>query len=101
MRHDQSSKDLSIQNEHLNQLRLIHIFQQKLADLLTYHNFVLTNYLNTDPINFDDQWNSLLLQADFIKPYICDVSKKLHELNDSGKRLLFEGAQGALLDIDS
>ena len=78
----------------------IEALKEKLADLLTYHNFVLTNYLNTDPINFDDQWNSLLLQADFIKPYICDVSKKLHELNDSGKRLLFEGAQGALLDID-
>ena len=74
--------------------------KEKLTDLLTYHNFVLTNYLNTDPINFDDQWNSLLLQADFIKPYICDVSKKLHELNDLGKRILFEGAQGALLDID-
>lgn len=78
----------------------IKTLKEKLADLLTYHNFVLTNYLNTDPINFDDQWNLLLLQADFIKPYICDVSKKLHELNDSGKRLLFEGAQGALLDID-
>lgn len=78
----------------------IETLKEKLADLLTYHNFVLTNYLNTDAINFDDQWNSLLLQADFIKPYICDVSKKLHELNDSGKRILFEGAQGALLDID-
>ena len=78
----------------------IEALKEKLADLLSYHNFVLTNYLNTDPINFDDQWNSLLLQADFIKPYICDVSKKLHELNDAGKRLLFEGAQGALLDID-
>ena len=78
----------------------IETLKEKLADLLTYHNFVLTNYLDTDPINFDDQLNSLLLQADFIKPYICDVSKKLHELNDSGKRLLFEGAQGALLDID-
>ena len=78
----------------------IEALKEKLADLLRYHNFVLTNYLNTDPINFDDQWNSLLLQADFIKPYICDVSKKLHELNDAGKRLLFEGAQGALLDID-
>ena len=78
----------------------IETLKEKLTDLLTYHNFVLTNYLNTDPINFDDQWNSLLLQADFIKPYICDVSKKLHELDSSGKRILFEGAQGALLDID-
>jgi adenylosuccinate synthase len=64
----------------------IETLKEKLADLLTYHNFVLTNYLNTDPINFDDQWNSLLLQADFIKPYICDVSKKLHELNDFRKK---------------
>ena len=78
----------------------IETLKEKLADLLIYHNFVLTNYLNTDPINLDDQWNSLLLQADFIKPYIYDVSKKLHELNGSGKRILFEGAQGALLDID-
>jgi len=78
----------------------IETLKEKLTDLLTYHNFVLTNYLNTDSINFDDQLNSLLLQADFIKPYICDVSKKLHELDSSGKRILFEGAQGALLDID-
>tara|TARA_B100000035_G_scaffold315313_1_gene335183 strand:- start:22498 stop:23823 length:1326 start_codon:yes stop_codon:yes gene_type:complete len=78
----------------------IKALKEKVTDLLKYHNFVLTNYLNTDPVNFDDQWNSLMLQANFIKPYVYDVSEKLHELNESGKKILFEGAQGALLDID-
>jgi adenylosuccinate synthase len=76
------------------------VLKNKLHELLDYHNFVLTNYLNTDAIDFDTQWNSILLQAEFIKPLICDVSKKLYEMNALGKRILFEGAQGALLDVD-
>lgn len=78
----------------------LEVLKNKLHELLDYHNFVLTNYLNTDAIDFDTQWNSILLQAEFIKPFICDVSKKLYEMNALGKRILFEGAQGALLDVD-
>ena len=74
--------------------------KHKLKDLLEYHNFVLTNYLGTDPISFEEQWLELVSQAEFIKPFIVDVSARLHALNDEGKGILFEGAQGALLDID-
>ena len=78
----------------------LELLKDKLKELLDYHNFVLTNYLHSEPINFDYQWKSLVLQAEFIKPLICDVSKKLYELKDASKNILFEGAQGALLDID-
>tara|TARA_B110000967_G_C18884651_1_gene563215 strand:- start:2379 stop:3113 length:735 start_codon:yes stop_codon:yes gene_type:complete len=42
----------------------------------------------------------MISQSEFIKPFVCDVSQKLYEVNQSGKSILFEGAQGALLDID-
>ena len=74
--------------------------KDKLRDLLEYHNFVLTKYFDTDPVNFEDQWLEIVSQAEFIKPFIVDVSARLHALNDAGKGILFEGAQGALLDID-
>ena len=68
--------------------------------LLNYHNFVLSNYLDTEQINFNELWESIEIQSEFIKPYIKDVSASIYELNSLGKSVLFEGAQGSLLDID-
>lgn len=72
----------------------------RLEEVLDYHNFVLTKYLNASPIEVQKQFDSMINQAEFIKPFVCDVSQKLYEVNQSGKSILFEGAQGALLDID-
>ena len=72
----------------------------KLEEILDYHNFVIKNYLNAEEINLNRQVDIVLEQASFIKPYVVDVSEKLYELNAQGKNILFEGAQGALLDID-
>jgi len=72
----------------------------RLKETLDYHNFVLTKYLNSSPIDLNKQFDSMISQSEFIKPFVCDVSQKLYEVNQSGKSILFEGAQGALLDID-
>ena len=73
---------------------------EKLEEILDFHNFVLKNYLNTTPVDFKKQLDEINTQADFIKPLVCDVSERLHNLNLEGKKILFEGAQGALLDVD-
>jgi adenylosuccinate synthase len=72
----------------------------KLRDILDFHNFVLKNYLKTTPIDFTKQLDEIYAQAEFIKPLVCDVSDQLYKLNSEGKKILFEGAQGALLDVD-
>ena len=72
----------------------------KLKDILDLHNFVLQNYLKTTPVDFTKQLDEIYAQAEFIKPLVCDVSDQLYKLNSEGKKILFEGAQGALLDVD-
>ena len=72
----------------------------KLEDILDLHNFVLKEHLDTKPIDFKRQLDEIYIQAEFIKPLVCDVSDELYKINSLGKKILFEGAQGALLDID-
>ena len=81
---------------------LLHLdaLKDKLVDLLDYHNFVLTKYLGEKSIDINEQWDSLERQSVFIKPFLTDVSERLYSLNKEGKSILFEGAQGSLLDID-
>jgi adenylosuccinate synthase len=74
--------------------------KDKLEEILDYHNYVISNYLQSEPINLNQQLDKILEQASFIKPFVCDVSDRLYKLNAEGKNILFEGAQGALLDID-
>ena len=72
----------------------------KIVELLDYHNFVLSNYLEADPIKFEELWQSIEIQASFIRPLIKDISARIYQLNSLGKSVLFDGAQGSLLDID-
>ncbi len=72
----------------------------KLGEMLDYHNFVLKNYFNLPIIDFHKTLDEALVQSERIKPMVADVPKLLFEAHKSGKNLLFEGAQGALLDID-
>ncbi|MBL8391654.1 MAG: adenylosuccinate synthase [Candidatus Accumulibacter sp.] len=72
----------------------------KLRENLAYHNFVLTRYLNATAVDFDSVLAQVLADAEEIRPLVTDVSAALHALNEAGSNLLFEGAQGALLDID-
>ncbi len=72
----------------------------KLGEMLDYHNFVLKNYFNAPTVDFQKTIDDLLVQAELIKPMVADVPHLLFQANQSGRNLLFEGAQGALLDID-
>jgi adenylosuccinate synthase len=75
-------------------------FGEKLRDVLDYHNFVLTKYLGAEAVEFNEQLDSALEKASLIKPMVADISAALYEANKAGQNLLFEGAQGTLLDVD-
>lgn len=75
-------------------------FSEKLRDVLDYHNFVLTQYLGTEAVDFNQQLDSALQKAEYIYPMVADVSAALYAANAAGENLLFEGAQGTLLDVD-
>ncbi len=75
-------------------------FAAKLGEVLDYHNFVLKNYFQAGTVDFQKTLDETLALAERIKPLVMDVPRALYEANQSGKNLLFEGAQGALLDID-
>ena len=75
-------------------------FATKLREVLDFHNFVLKNYLKADTVDFQKSLDEALGYAARIKPLVADVPRLLFEANQAGKSLLFEGAQGTLLDID-
>ena len=72
----------------------------KLRATLDYHNFVLTRYLKVAPVDFQQTLDEALAFGAYVDPMKSDVAGTLHELRRQGKRVLFEGAQGSLLDID-
>ena len=75
-------------------------FATKLEKVLDYHNFLLKNYYHAPTVDFQKTLNDMLSLSERIKPVIADVSKLLFEANRKGNSLLFEGAQGTMLDID-
>ncbi len=75
-------------------------FAAKLGEVLDYHNFVLKNYFHAETVDFQRTLDDTLALAEQIKPMVADVSNMLYLANQAGKQLLFEGAQGALLDVD-
>jgi adenylosuccinate synthase len=68
--------------------------------VLEYHNFVLGNYYNVDTLDFQEQLDLALGYSEDLLPMTVDGVATLHQLYAEGKNLLFEGAQGGLLDID-
>jgi adenylosuccinate synthase len=75
-------------------------FAEKLREVMDYHNFVLTQYLGATAVDFQQQYDASMQHAAVLKPMVADVSAALYEANARGEHLLFEGAQGTLLDID-
>jgi len=75
-------------------------FTAKLERLLDYHNFVLTRYFNREAVPFARTRDETLALVPQIQPMIADVAALLQAARARGESLLFEGAQGALLDID-
>ena len=75
-------------------------FEAKLEELLDYHNFVLTKYLGAAAVDFNAVRDEALGLAPRLAPLVTDVPRALYEASRDGKSLLFEGAQGTLLDVD-
>lgn len=75
-------------------------FADRLRENLDFHNFVLTQYLGGAAVDFQATLDTMLGYADRLKPMVADVSRRLYDANNAGQNLLFEGAQGTLLDID-
>src|SRR5262245_53935041 len=75
-------------------------FAEKLRELLEYHNFVLKNYFRYPEIDYQKTLDETLALAPRFAPLVADVPRALYHANRKGKNLLFEGAQGSLLDID-
>ncbi len=75
-------------------------FAEQLAEVMEFHNFMLKNYYHVEPVSLDETREEWMAMAERAKPLVFDTVAYLDELRRSGARLMFEGAQGALLDID-
>ena len=75
-------------------------FGVRLEEVLEFHNFVLTNYFGVAAIDYQQTLDDSLLMAERIRPLVCDTIDLLHNARKQHCNILFEGAQGSLLDID-
>ena len=86
-------------------VRVADLFQRdrlaaRLGEMLDFHNFVLQRYFSVEPVEFQRTLEDCLAQAERVQPLVEDVSERLRAHMQAGGNLLFEGAQGALLDVD-
>jgi adenylosuccinate synthase len=75
-------------------------FATKLREVLEYHNFVLGEFFRAGRVDFQQTFDAAMRLAERIEPLVADVPRLLHEAGLAGHNLLFEGAQGTLLDVD-
>jgi adenylosuccinate synthase len=75
-------------------------FANKLKEVMEYHNFALTQYYKVDAVDYDTVLAESMAMAEQLKPMVANVSELLHQYRERGQNILFEGAQGSLLDID-
>jgi adenylosuccinate synthase len=75
-------------------------FQERLREVMEYHNFALQHYFKCDTVDYQKVLDESLAHAERLAPMIEDVTGTLHRLRREGKNVMYEGAQGALLDID-
>ena len=76
------------------------VFRGRLAELLDLHNFMLEHYLKAPPVDVYRVADEVLAFAERLRPMLADVPNLLDQAMKRGDNLLFEGAQGALLDVD-
>src|SRR6478609_1391575 len=84
----------------LGDLRNEKAFAEKLREVMEYHNFMLSEYYKVPAVDFQKTLDEVLAQAREILPMMADVTAILHDARQRGANILFEGAQGSLLDID-
>ena len=75
-------------------------FTERLREVMEYHNFALEHYFKAAPVDYQQVLDEALAQGEQIAPMVADIPGHLHRLRREGKSIMFEGAQGALLDID-
>jgi adenylosuccinate synthase len=75
-------------------------FGKKLRELLALHNHALGGYLGSTPLAYEPIFDLAMKVAGELRPMMADVGYMIHNANRSGAPILFEGAQGTLLDID-
>jgi adenylosuccinate synthase len=75
-------------------------FERKLREVLEYHNFQLTHYYGVEAVDFQSTLDEALIMVEQLRPMVADVTSMLHDYRQRGAKILFEGAQGSLLDID-
>ena len=75
-------------------------FAAKLKEVMEYHNFMLTNYYNVGAVDYQKTLDETLEVADLLKSMVVDVTELLDTARKTGEKIMFEGAQGTLLDID-
>ena len=86
-------------------LRVADLFQRdrfasRLGEVLDFHNFVLQRYFAQAPVDFQRTLDETLAYAERLRPLVLDVTAELARLRAEGANVLFEGAQGAMLDVD-
>jgi len=74
--------------------------EAKIEHILDYHNFVLTKRFGQEALSVQAMLEEALELGEYFSGQVSDVSGRLYQLRDEGKRVMFEGAQGSLLDID-
>ncbi|MBP7664845.1 MAG: adenylosuccinate synthase, partial [Shewanella sp.] len=76
------------------------LFAEKLKEVMKYHNFMLTEYYQVEAVDYEQTLADALAMADYLKSMCVDVTELLDTARKAGEPILFEGAQGTLLDID-
>ena len=76
------------------------VFEERLRINLEDKNRQFTKLYDANPMNFEEIFEEYYEYGQQIKQYVCDTSVLLNDALDNGKRVLFEGAQGVMLDID-
>ena len=75
-------------------------FALKLKEVMEYHNFMLTSYYKVEAVDYQKTLDDALRMAEEMRSMVTDVTSALHKYREEGANILFEGAQGSLLDID-
>ncbi len=75
-------------------------FAEKLKEVIEFHNFSLVNYYQVEPVDYEKVLKDTLAMRDVLIPLIADIPALLQTYHKAGENVMFEGAQGALLDID-
>lgn len=75
-------------------------FAEKLEEVMEYHNFQLVHYYGVDAVDYQTVLDEVMAVADILTSMVVDVSDLLDKARKNGDLMMFEGAQGTLLDID-